>query len=111
MWSLPSFGPFDFRGNPLKGGRKSVDNQREIDPVGTIAPLVPYACALALAGVSLYQRGRMAKLRARIADGTRTDSLTGLLNRRALEEMLDMELESATRAGRPLSVIVGDLYS
>jgi diguanylate cyclase (GGDEF)-like protein/putative nucleotidyltransferase with HDIG domain len=53
----------------------------------------------------------MARLRARIADATRTDSLTGLLNRRALEEMLDMELERATRAGRPLSVIVGDLDS
>ena len=82
-----------------------------MEPVGTLAPFVPYACAFALAGVALYQRGRMAKLRARIADGTRTDPLTGLLNRRALEEMLDMELERATRAGRPLSVIVGDLDS
>jgi diguanylate cyclase (GGDEF)-like protein/putative nucleotidyltransferase with HDIG domain len=82
-----------------------------MEPVGTLAPLLPYACAVALAGVALYQRSRMARLRARIADSTRTDSLTGLLNRRALEEMLDMELERATRAGRPLSVIVGDLES
>ena len=82
-----------------------------MEPVGTLAPLVPYACALALAGLALYQRGRIVRLRSRIADATRTDSLTGLLNRRALEEMLDMELERATRAGRPLSVIVGDLDS
>jgi diguanylate cyclase (GGDEF)-like protein/putative nucleotidyltransferase with HDIG domain len=82
-----------------------------MEPVGTLAPLVPYACAVTLAVLALYQRRRMAGLRARIADATRTDSLTGLLNRRALEEMLDLELERATRAGRPLAVIVGDLDS
>jgi diguanylate cyclase (GGDEF)-like protein len=73
--------------------------------------LVPYACALALAGLAVYQRSRIAGLRSRITDSARTDPLTGLLNRRALEEMLDMELERARRAGRPLSVIVGDLDS
>jgi diguanylate cyclase (GGDEF)-like protein/putative nucleotidyltransferase with HDIG domain len=82
-----------------------------MEPVGTLAPLVPYACVLALAGLAVYQRSRIARLRSSIADASRTDSLTGLLNRRALEEMLDMELERATRAGRPLSVIVGDLDS
>ena len=82
-----------------------------MEPVGTLAPLVPYACALALAGLAVYQRSRIAGLRSRITDAARTDPLTGLLNRRALEEMLDMELERATRAGRPLSVIVGDLDS
>jgi diguanylate cyclase (GGDEF)-like protein/putative nucleotidyltransferase with HDIG domain len=82
-----------------------------MEPVGTLAPLVPYACALALAGLAVYQRSRIAGLRSRITDAARTDPLTGLLNRRALEEMLDMELERARRAGRPLSVIVGDLDS
>jgi diguanylate cyclase (GGDEF)-like protein/putative nucleotidyltransferase with HDIG domain len=82
-----------------------------MEPVGTLAPFLPYACAVALAAVVLYQRGRMAKMRGRIAGATRTDSLTGLLNRRALEEMLDLELERAVRGGRPLSVIVGDLDS
>jgi diguanylate cyclase (GGDEF)-like protein/putative nucleotidyltransferase with HDIG domain len=79
--------------------------------VGTLAPLLPYACALTLAGFALHQRRRIATLRTRIADTARTDPLTGLLNRRALEELLDMELERATRAGRPLSVIVGDIDS
>jgi diguanylate cyclase (GGDEF)-like protein/putative nucleotidyltransferase with HDIG domain len=82
-----------------------------MEPVGTLAPLIPYACALALAGFAVHQHRRMAGLRARISDTARTDPLTGLLNRRALEEMLDMELERATRADRPLSVIVGDLDS
>ncbi len=82
-----------------------------MEPVGTLAPFVPYACVLALAVLALHQRRRIRGLRGRISDATRTDSLTGLMNRRALEEMLDMELERATRAGRPLSVIVGDLDS
>jgi len=77
----------------------------------TLAPLLPYACALALAGLAVHQRRRIATLRARISDAARTDPLTGLLNRRALEELLDMELERATRADRPLSVIVGDIDS
>jgi diguanylate cyclase (GGDEF)-like protein/putative nucleotidyltransferase with HDIG domain len=82
-----------------------------MEPVTTLAPLLPYVCVLALAGLALHQRRRIRKLRARISDAARTDPLTGLLNRRALEEMLDLELERATRAGRPLSVIVGDLDS
>src|SRR5215210_2466101 len=79
--------------------------------VGIALPLLPYGCALALAGVAVHQHRRLAELRTRVSSTARTDPLTGLLNRRALEEMLDMELERATRAERPLSVIVGDLDS
>src|SRR5215213_987727 len=82
-----------------------------MEPVGTLAPLLPYACVLALAGFALLQHRRMVALRARISDSARTDPLTGLLNRRTLEELLDIELERAARGGRPLSVIVGDLDS
>jgi diguanylate cyclase (GGDEF)-like protein/putative nucleotidyltransferase with HDIG domain len=80
-----------------------------MEPVGTLAPLLPSACALVLAGVALRQRGRIARLRERLADTSRTDPLTGLLNRRAFEELLGLELERAVRADRPLSVIVGDI--
>ena len=80
-----------------------------MEPVGTLAPLLPSVCALVLAGVALRQRNRIARLRARLADTSRTDPLTGLLNRRAFEELLELELERATRADRPLSVIVGDI--
>ena len=55
----------------------------------TLAPLLPYACALALAGLAVHQRRRITALRARISDAARTDPLTGLLNRRALEELLE----------------------
>jgi diguanylate cyclase (GGDEF)-like protein/putative nucleotidyltransferase with HDIG domain len=82
-----------------------------MEPVTTLAPLLSSACALALAVLALHQRRRIAGLRDRISAVARTDPLTGLLNRRAFEEMLDMELERATRAGRPLSVVVGDLDS
>jgi diguanylate cyclase (GGDEF)-like protein/putative nucleotidyltransferase with HDIG domain len=80
-----------------------------MEPVATLAPLLPSACAIVLAGFALHQRKRIAGLRARIADSNRTDPLTGLLNRRAFEELLEMELERAARAGRPMSVIVGDI--
>ena len=80
-----------------------------MEPVSTLAPLLPSVCALVLAGVALRQRQRIARLRARLADTSRTDPLTGLLNRRAFEELLELELERAARADRPLSVIVGDI--
>jgi diguanylate cyclase (GGDEF)-like protein/putative nucleotidyltransferase with HDIG domain len=75
----------------------------------TLAPLLPSACALALACFALHQRTRIARLRARVADANRTDPLTGLLTRRAFEELLELELERAVRADRPMSVIVGDI--
>ena len=65
--------------------------------------------ALLLLGLILHQRRQIARLAARLSDATRTDLLTGLLNRPAFEELLDAELERSRRNGRPLSVIVGDI--
>jgi two-component system cell cycle response regulator len=80
-----------------------------MEPVGILAPLLPSACAVALAIVAMRQRGRLGTLRARIEDANHTDPLTGLINRRAFEELLALELERALRAGRPMSVVVGDI--
>ena len=80
-----------------------------MEPAATLAPLLPSACALALACFALHQRRRIGQLRARIADANRTDPLTGLFNRRAFEELLELELERAVRADTPMSVIVGDI--
>ena len=80
-----------------------------MEPAGFLAPFLPSVCAVVLAGFALLQRRRIANLRGRIADSNRTDPLTGLLNRRAFEELLELELERAARAGRPISVIVGDI--
>jgi diguanylate cyclase (GGDEF)-like protein/putative nucleotidyltransferase with HDIG domain len=79
-----------------------------MDPV-SLAPFVPTACALMLGAVVLYQRRRISGMCARIEAANRSDPLTGLLNHRAFEELLEVELERANRAGRPVSVIVGDI--
>src|SRR5262245_42652280 len=80
-----------------------------MEPAGLLAPFLPSACAVVLAGLALHQRRRIAQLRGRIDDSNRADPLTGLLNRRAFEERLELELERAARAGRPIAVIVGDI--
>jgi diguanylate cyclase (GGDEF)-like protein len=64
---------------------------------------------MVLLAVILHQRRRIARLSARLSEASRTDPLTGLLNRRAFEELLDSELERSRRTGRPLAVVVGDL--
>jgi diguanylate cyclase (GGDEF)-like protein/putative nucleotidyltransferase with HDIG domain len=54
-------------------------------------------------------RERVNRLIARLADAARTDALTGLLNRRGFQELMEVETERALRSTRPLSIIVGDL--
>src|SRR3954471_2715100 len=54
-------------------------------------------------------RDRLAGLIAHLTDAARRDPLTDLFNRRAFEEVFDVELERARRTGAPLSVVVGDL--
>jgi diguanylate cyclase (GGDEF)-like protein/PAS domain S-box-containing protein len=50
-----------------------------------------------------------ADLTSRLENLARTDSLTGLANRRALEESLVGELARAERSGQPLSVVMLDI--
>jgi diguanylate cyclase (GGDEF)-like protein/putative nucleotidyltransferase with HDIG domain len=65
---------------------------------------------LVVAGAFIgVQRGHVDRLIDRLSSAARTDSLTGLVNRRGFEELFDTELERARRGDRPLSVIVGDL--
>jgi diguanylate cyclase (GGDEF)-like protein/putative nucleotidyltransferase with HDIG domain len=54
-------------------------------------------------------RERVERLIARLADAAQRDPLTELLNRRGLEELMDVERERAVRSDRPVSVLVGDL--
>lgn len=44
-----------------------------------------------------------------LADAARTDPLTGLLNRRGLEETFELEVERSRRGEHPLSLLIGDL--
>jgi diguanylate cyclase (GGDEF)-like protein len=55
------------------------------------------------------QRGRIDALVATLDDAARTDPLTGLLNRRAFEELFENELDRVHRSGGHLSVLLGDL--
>jgi diguanylate cyclase (GGDEF)-like protein len=54
-------------------------------------------------------RSRMERMLVELGAAARTDSLTGLANRRELEQRFVGELERSTRGGRPLSIVVLDL--
>src|SRR5688500_5424391 len=54
-------------------------------------------------------RVRVRRLIDRLADAARTDAHTGLLNRRGLQEIAELELERARRGDRAVSVVVIDL--
>jgi len=71
-------------------------------PAGTVQSLVD---AAAHAGLTLRHRAMVDEIE-RLA--TR-DALTGLANRRLLEETLDLELARARRESTPLSVVVVDV--
>ena len=68
-------------------------------------------------GLAVAQlRGRVRQLvgdlRAtvrRLEETARTDPLTGLMNRRGFEELMDAEIDRGHRSGRPLSLLIGDL--
>src|SRR5918997_759913 len=74
-----------------------------------LASILALGVVVVLLGVILHQRRQIARLYTRLSDASRTDPLTGLLNRRAFEELLDSELERSRRTGRPLAVVVGDV--
>jgi diguanylate cyclase (GGDEF)-like protein len=54
-------------------------------------------------------RDGVTRLVRSLSEAALTDALTGLKNRLALDQELGAEVERALRAGRPLSVITGDL--
>jgi two-component system cell cycle response regulator len=71
--------------------------------------IVAAAVALVLLGVALSQRRQIAALRSRLSEASRLDQLTGLLNRRAFEELLNLELDRSRRTGRPIALIIGEI--
>jgi diguanylate cyclase (GGDEF)-like protein len=64
---------------------------------------------LTLVGIVVHLRRQVIRLTGLLSNATKTDPLTGLLNRRAFEELFDTELERSRRTGRPVSIVVGDL--
>jgi diguanylate cyclase (GGDEF)-like protein len=57
----------------------------------------------------VWQARNHESQRRDLARVSRTDSLTGALNRRGFEERLDAEVGESGRSGRPLSLVVIDL--
>ena len=68
---------------------------------------VASTCAAAVLVTAL--RSRVSEIVGRLADAARTDPLTGLQNRRGFEEAFASEVERASREGRELTVVLGDL--
>jgi two-component system, cell cycle response regulator len=76
-------------------------------PLGRVAvTAVGIAAAAALVGM---QRASANRLIWRLSDAAVTDPLTGLMNRRGFQDLIETELERARRSGQPLSLIIGDL--
>lgn len=71
--------------------------------------VVAMGTLIVAAGLVIVLRGRVERLIAELYDAARTDSLTGLLNRRGFRELLDLELERAHRGGTSLSILVADV--
>ena len=66
--------------------------------------------ALGLAAIVVHQRRQLVGLSTRLAEASRVDQLTGLLNRRAFEELLSSEIDRSRRTGRPVAVIIGEMH-
>jgi diguanylate cyclase (GGDEF)-like protein len=73
-------------------------------------------CALSALGAVLMrgirvQRLALAAEEAKAREEARVDQLTGLHNRRAFDESLELEVERARRQGSPLTVAMIDIHS
>ena len=65
---------------------------------------------LVVTGISLMAlRERLSRLIGQLTDAARTDPLTGLRNRRGLQETLEAEVERARAGERTLSALIVDL--
>ncbi|MFI7602025.1 diguanylate cyclase [Actinoplanes sp. NPDC049681] len=77
-----------------------------------VPPAYPVLCSIAFAGVALLalrHAGALASLRRRLAEISRTDALTGCLNRRGFDRRFAEELAAADLAGTPLTLVLVDL--
>jgi diguanylate cyclase (GGDEF)-like protein len=80
---------------------------------GALAPLLCYGNLaiplLALALVSFYFRSASTRAERRMESMALTDPLTGLLNRRSMEQRLREAAHAFARGGRPFCVVMADV--
>ncbi|GAB1642118.1 diguanylate cyclase [Krasilnikovia sp. MM14-A1259] len=62
-----------------------------------------------VAYLAMRHTSALASLRRRLAEVTRSDALTGCLNRRGFDERLNAEFAAAARRGEPVSLLLADL--
>jgi diguanylate cyclase (GGDEF)-like protein len=112
--------PTERRQLATRAGRDRLAAWLEIHPSGLAAlprESVEALCALLDVAWHATNQGRQyrreaATLKAaarRLRDLANQDALTGLANRRAVEERLASEWDRATRYDRPLAVLMGDV--
>jgi diguanylate cyclase (GGDEF)-like protein len=80
--------------------KDTPEDQEQMKAIGQFAATVAETMALALANLKLRETLRNQAIR---------DCLTGLYNRRYLEETLERELSRAKRKDKPLGIIMLDL--
>jgi diguanylate cyclase (GGDEF)-like protein len=73
------------------------------------APWILWGALAILGTVAVVMLSYLMSMRARAAETARTDALTGLPNRRAMEETLTRAAADAARHGQPLAVLMIDL--
>jgi diguanylate cyclase (GGDEF)-like protein/putative nucleotidyltransferase with HDIG domain len=77
-----------------------------VDDLPALVRWALLALVAATAGATTFELARRERrLARRLDDAVRSDSLTGLLNRRAARESLEAELARSRRSGRPLSAV------
>src|SRR5690606_38150913 len=59
--------------------------------------------------LSVFYQGVLIAAQKRLQKVATTDSLTGLLNRRQMQYLLDQEIERFKRSGEPVSLMLMDL--
>lgn len=112
-------GPSDYRGLRVDGSTFDIEVNSEFirDPEGLPTGMVVIVRDITerkqveadKKNLETKNRELQEALQERLREQSTHDSLTGLYNRRYLEEALSRELISAERHGHPVSVIMGDL--
>jgi diguanylate cyclase (GGDEF)-like protein len=78
-------------------------------PVALTRWIITLGMVSAAAAIVHALKLRNDDLLARLAKAAGTDSLTGLVNRQAFDERLEIELARARRTGRPMTLIIADI--
>jgi diguanylate cyclase (GGDEF)-like protein len=81
----------------------------DLGPVALTRWIITVGMVSAAAAIVHALKLRNDDLLARLATAARTDSLTGLVNRQAFDERLEIELASGRRTGRPTTLIIADI--